>query len=415
MAARLPTPGQDSGTWGTILNDFLDVSHNPDGTLISTAVTQAGAGTYTKPGSGIPGTDLDTATQTTLTAVASKYTKPGPGIPATDLTTAVQNSLAAASTAIQTVNTKTPTSGNVTLNVADIGDVQGGTGATNNQVLVYNSTTTKWAPGTVSSTTVTDATAGAKGIVQLAGDLAGTAAAPTVPGLTSKAPLASPTFTGTVTIPTPTNGTDAATKTYVDTQVSSGTADATTNTKGKVQLAGDLAGTAALPVVAKVNGVTVTGTPTTGQVLTASSTSAAAWSSPAAGAGNATSSTLGIIQLAGDLGGSATAPSVVRVNGAALNVAAVTKTSAYTITANDTVILVDATSATFTLTLPTAAGYVGRYTIDAISGGNNLVTVAASGGQTIDGAATTTIGNQASGAPWSSVDLISDGSNWRTV
>jgi hypothetical protein len=34
----------------------------------------------------------------------------------------------------------------------------------------------------------------------------------------SKAPLASPTFTGTVTVPTPINGTDAATKTYVDGQ-----------------------------------------------------------------------------------------------------------------------------------------------------------------------------------------------------
>lgn len=32
-----------------------------------------------------------------------------------------------------------------------------------------------------------------------------------------KAPLASPTFTGTVTVPTPTNSTDAATKAYADT------------------------------------------------------------------------------------------------------------------------------------------------------------------------------------------------------
>lgn len=31
-----------------------------------------------------------------------------------------------------------------------------------------------------------------------------------------KAPLASPTFTGTVTVPTPSNDTDAATKSYVD-------------------------------------------------------------------------------------------------------------------------------------------------------------------------------------------------------
>lgn len=33
MSARLPKPGQDEGTWGSILNDFLAVGHNIDGTL----------------------------------------------------------------------------------------------------------------------------------------------------------------------------------------------------------------------------------------------------------------------------------------------------------------------------------------------------------------------------------------------
>lgn len=45
--------------------------------------------------------------------------------------------------------------------------------------------------------TATDATTGAKGIVQLAGDLAGTAASPTVPGLTSKAPTSRQVIAGT--------------------------------------------------------------------------------------------------------------------------------------------------------------------------------------------------------------------------
>lgn len=31
--ARLPIPGQDAGTWGNVLNEFLSVGHNPDGTL----------------------------------------------------------------------------------------------------------------------------------------------------------------------------------------------------------------------------------------------------------------------------------------------------------------------------------------------------------------------------------------------
>ncbi|HEX8237748.1 MAG TPA: hypothetical protein VF600_17530 [Abditibacteriaceae bacterium] len=31
--SRLPIPGQDDGTWGEVLNDFLSVEHNADGTL----------------------------------------------------------------------------------------------------------------------------------------------------------------------------------------------------------------------------------------------------------------------------------------------------------------------------------------------------------------------------------------------
>jgi hypothetical protein len=48
----------------------------------------------------------------------------------------------------------------------------------------------------------------------------------------------------------PTAAQDAATKSYVDSQISTGVVDATTTVKGKVQLAGDLTGTAAEPVVA---------------------------------------------------------------------------------------------------------------------------------------------------------------------
>lgn len=39
--AQLPTPGGDDGTWGNILNDFLEVSLNSDGTLSSSAVASA--------------------------------------------------------------------------------------------------------------------------------------------------------------------------------------------------------------------------------------------------------------------------------------------------------------------------------------------------------------------------------------
>jgi hypothetical protein len=41
---RLPTPGSDDNAWGDILNGFLEVSHNSDGTLKASAVEAAGGG-----------------------------------------------------------------------------------------------------------------------------------------------------------------------------------------------------------------------------------------------------------------------------------------------------------------------------------------------------------------------------------
>lgn len=83
---------------------------------------------------------------------------------------------------------------------------------------------------TVSATTPPDATTSVKGVIQLAGDLGGTAAAPTVPGLASKAADSAvvhntgaetvagvKTFSSSPIVPTPTTNTQAANKSYVDT------------------------------------------------------------------------------------------------------------------------------------------------------------------------------------------------------
>ncbi|MGF7228585.1 MAG: glycoside hydrolase family 16 protein [Candidatus Saccharibacteria bacterium] len=94
MAQRLPVPGQDDGTWGTVLNGYLVQSHNSDGTLKPSAVTAAGA-----------------------------YNKPSSGIPAADMDGAAQADLGLAATAVQSVNTKLPVSGNVTLAAADVGAI----------------------------------------------------------------------------------------------------------------------------------------------------------------------------------------------------------------------------------------------------------------------------------------------------
>lgn len=43
--ARLPTPGGDTDNWGSVLNGFLSVAHNPDGTLKTAGIVAAGAET----------------------------------------------------------------------------------------------------------------------------------------------------------------------------------------------------------------------------------------------------------------------------------------------------------------------------------------------------------------------------------
>ena len=113
------------------------------------------------------------------------------------------------------------------------------------------STATKtYIDGQLTSSTIVDADVNTKGKIQLAGDLAGTAAAPTVPGLALKenaANKSTATTLGTSNVLFPTQN---AVKTYVDTAIAGATiVDADANTKGKIQLAGDLSGTAAAPTV----------------------------------------------------------------------------------------------------------------------------------------------------------------------
>ncbi len=66
--ARLPIIGSDSGIWGTILNDFLNVEHNADGSL----KIRSDGTFYAKPSSGIPASDLTSSVQSTLSSVSSK-------------------------------------------------------------------------------------------------------------------------------------------------------------------------------------------------------------------------------------------------------------------------------------------------------------------------------------------------------
>ena len=146
----------------------------------------------------------------------------------------------------------------------------------------------------VAAATIADADANTKGKIKIAGDLGGTADAPTVPGLALKAntsdvntvlDLKANTTDMTSALALKANGATVATslnlkentankslnvsvdgssdikypsvkavKTYVDTQLTAGVAsatiaDANTTTKGKIKLTGDLGGTADTPTV----------------------------------------------------------------------------------------------------------------------------------------------------------------------
>lgn len=93
----------------------------------------------------------------------------------------------------------------------------------------------------------------------------------------------------------------------------------------------------------------------------------------------------------------------------ARTLAYVAKTSAYGI-GTDLVEVIDCTANSFTVTLPTAASKTGRtYTIKN-SGSGTTITIACTGGETIDGEATILLNVQ-----YQALTVLSDGTNWKVI
>jgi len=142
---------------------------------------------------------------------------------------------------------------------------------------------------------------------------------------------------------------------------------------GSVTMGGDVTGTNSASVVAKINGITVTGTPTAGQVLKATSATEASWGDDAVGTGGGSSRTV------------------------------VAKNAAYTAEPGDFVLA----SGAITVTLPASPSGGDIVSVKKMGSGTGAVTVAPSGSATIDGGTnwTTTV-------QYDSQDFISDGTNW---
>ena len=277
-----------------------------------------------------------------------------------------------------------------------------------------------------------------KGIVKLAGDLAGTADLPTVPGLANKVAITT-TISGTNSV---TGGGDlsanrslslvgdaaapgnsmyygtngSGTKGYYAVPTS---AVATTIATGTITLAGDLAGTGASPSVAKIKGVTLPASaPSTGQVLVATSASASNWAAvddtaavKLAGSTMTGKLTVPTFQVTGgtlasgkvltsDASGNASWQTAV----GALNFVTVSGTS-YTAVSGDFV-LVTNSGAAVTITLPALAA--GAH-IGVKKANTSSFSVTVSGG-TIDNTNSWATADQ-----WVSQDFICDGTQWYLV
>lgn len=129
---RLPTPGQDNGTWGNILNSFLSVSHNANGTLTTAAISHANGELTTNKGQPSGYASLSSSGFVPVSQL-------GAG------TAGSNNYLRGDGAWTVPVGGSTTLAGDSDVSIAS---------PANNQVLTYNTITGKWSNQTPSSATV---------------------------------------------------------------------------------------------------------------------------------------------------------------------------------------------------------------------------------------------------------------------
>jgi len=187
------------------------------------------------------------------------------------------------------------------------------TAPTNGQALAWNNTGSVWEPTTI-TTSVPDADGSTKGILQLTNDLGGTASSPTVTGLQGR----------DVSSTAPTNGQalvwNNSLSTWEPTTVTTSVPDADGSTKGILQLTNDLGGTATSPIVTGLQGYDINGTaPNNAEALVWDGVNNY-WkpTSVTSLIPDAQSNIKGLIELDTDLGGTASSPNVVGLQGYAV-------------------------------------------------------------------------------------------------